>query len=276
MTHAGNQHEAATAQAVGPPMIRADKAGWPTHAVHALIRWKLHRHFHAIHAQGLGRLREALDDDPTGVLFLANHSSWWDFFMAHWINVTVPVDGFGMTEHSNMVKYGFFRRIGAYSVDRNDPGSVRASLDYTVELLRRPRAGVWLFPQGTIACNDVRPLEFQGGLRLLLRRAGRLRIVPVALRFEYWQDERPEAFARFGTPARADRAERSSVLDHWQGRLTDELDALKTDVLSQDATRFEPILTGRGSINDRYARFRSRFGGPPADYSTARKPQGGS
>lgn len=258
-------------------IITADKSGWPTRLVHAMIQWKLEQHFHGIFAQGLGPLRAALDDDPTGVLFVANHSSWWDFFMAHWINLTVPVDGYGMTDHSNLVKYGFFRRIGVYSVDRTDPGSVRASIDYTRELLARPRAGVWLFPQGVIACNDVRPLDMQGGLRVLLRRTGRLRIVPIALRYEYWQDERPEAFARFGLPQWVDGADRDSVLDTWQGILTDELDALKADVLTQDASRFESILAGRGSINDRYARIRARFGGPPADFSTAKNAgQGGS
>jgi 1-acyl-sn-glycerol-3-phosphate acyltransferase len=241
-----------------------------------MIRWKLRRHFHGIFAQGLDRLRAALDDDPSGVLFLANHSGWWDFFMAHWLNETVPVDGFGMTEHSNMVKYGFFRRIGAYSVDRGDPGSVRASIDYTVELLRRPRAGVWLFPQGVIACNDARPMVFQGGVRLLLQKAGRLRIVPVALRYEYWQDERPEAFARFGEPTWVDRSEKGTLLDAWRARLTDELDVLTIDVLTQDPARFEPIRTGKGSINDRYARIRARLGGPSADYSTSRGAQGGS
>ncbi|QDV36581.1 lysophospholipid acyltransferase family protein [Tautonia plasticadhaerens] len=259
-------------------LIRAHKRGWPRHAVRELIRRKLRQHFHGIHAQGIDRLRAALDDDPAGVLFLANHSSWWDFFMAHWLNEAVPVDGYGMTEHSNLVKFGFFRRIGAYSVDRGDSGSVRASLDYTLELLGRPRAGVWLFPQGVIACNDARPLAFQGGLRLLLRRAGGLRIVPVALRYEYWQDERPEAFARFGEATWADRAGTATVLDTWRGRLTSELDSLTADVLTQDAGRFEPILSGRGSINDRYARLRERLGGPPADYSTSRgdRDQGGS
>lgn len=267
-----------TGRRPSPRLVTAHKRGWPRHAVRGMIRWKLRQHFHGVFAQGLGRLRSAIDDDPAGILFLANHSSWWDFFMAHWLNESVPVDGYGMTEHSNMVKYGFFRRIGAYSVDRGDPGSVRASIDYTAGLLGRPRAGVWLFPQGAIACNDARPLAFQGGLRLLLQRAGRLRIVPVALRYEYWQDERPEAFARFGEATWVDRSEKGAVLDAWRGRLTSELDALTADVLTQDASRFEPILAGRGSINDRYARFRERLGGPPAEYSTRRadRDQGGS
>lgn len=212
---------------------------------------------HRILAQGLGRLRTALDDDPAGVLFLANHSSWWDFFLAHWMNVTVPVDGFGMTDHSNLTKFGFFRRIGAYSVERSDPGSVRASLDYTAGLLRRPRAGVWLFPQGSIVCNDVRPLIFQPGLRVLLKRAGRLRIVPVALRYEFWQDERMEVGVRFGEPTRVDRAEAGGVIEAWQARLTTELDALRADMLTQDLGRFEVTFEGKGSTHDRYHRVKS-------------------
>ena len=258
-----------------PRLVKAYKHGWPKHAVMAMIRSKTRGHFHGIHAQGLDSLRKELNDDPSGVLFLANHSSWWDFFLALWLNATIPVDGYGMTEHSNMVKYGFFRRVGVYSIDRSDPTSVRASIDYTVELLGRPRAGVWLFPQGTIACNDVRPLEFQGGLRVLLQRAGRLRIVPVALRYEYWQDERPEAFVRFGRPTWADRSEKGTILESYRARLTEELDALTLDVLSQDAGRFEPLLSGKSSINERYARFRAKLGGPPAEYSTSRNDQGG-
>lgn len=262
-----------------PRLITAHKQGPLRHAVHAMIRWKLRGHFHRVLAQGLGPLREALDDDPSGVLFLANHSCWWDFFMAHWLNVTVPVDGYGMTDHSNMVKFGFFRRIGAYSVDRTDPASVRASLDYTAALLARARAGVWFFPQGRIACNDARPLEFQGGLRLLLQRAKRLRIVPAALRYEYWQDERPEALARFGDPAWVDRSTKATVLDDWRDRLTAVLDALTADALTQDASRFDLVLAGTGSTHDRYARVRSRLGGPAAEFSTsANRPgaQGGS
>ena len=252
------------------PLIRADKRGWPSAAVRALIDWKLRNHFHRIHVQGMEAVRDALDADQSGLLLLANHSCWWDFFMAHRLNMAIPADGYGMTDHSNLLKFGFFRRIGAYSVDRGHPASVRASIDYTAELLRRPRAVVWYFPQGEIACNAVRPLDFQSGLRLLLRRAGTLRIVPVALRYEYWQEERPEAFARFGLATLTTSSERFDAVEHWRERLTGELDALSADVLTQDPTRFERILHGRRSAHDRYARLRSRFGGPDHRVSTSR------
>jgi 1-acyl-sn-glycerol-3-phosphate acyltransferase len=111
-------------------MIEAYKHGWPRLAVDAMIRSKLRGGFHQILAQGVDRLRLDLDRDSSGTLFLANHSCWWDLFLVHLLNETIPVDGYGMMEHFNLVRFGFFRRIGAFSVDRTDPTSVRASLDY--------------------------------------------------------------------------------------------------------------------------------------------------
>lgn len=246
-----------------PRMIAAYKHGWPRLAVNRMILHKLRKGFFRIRAQGLERLRESIESEQEGTLFLANHSCWWDLFLVHYLNETIPVDGYGMMEHFNMLRFGFFRRIGAFSVDRSDPASVRASLDYAAGLLRGPRSGVWVFPQGRMIGNDARPLGFQPGLRALVRRAGRVRIVTAAFRFEFWQDERPEAFVRFGEPTRVDRSGLATVVPVWEQRLTDDLDALKRDVTDQDPARFTTILQGPGSISDRYARFRARFRGQP-------------
>ncbi|CAN5756286.1 lysophospholipid acyltransferase family protein [soil metagenome] len=242
-------------------LIRAYKHGWPCWAVHALILRKLRGGFFRVRAQGIDPLRATIDREPGGTLFLANHSCWWDLFLAHYLNSIIPVDGYGMMEHFNMLRFGFFRRIGAFSVDRTDPVAVRASIDYAAELLRGPRAGVWIFPQGRMVGNDIRPLGFQPGLRALVRRAGRLRICPVALRYEFWQDELPEAFVRFGEPATVDRSALATILPTWEDRLTAELETLRTDVVAQATDRFSILLEGSGSINDGYAKLRARFFG---------------
>lgn len=246
----------------GPRLIRAYKQGWPRRAVHAMILRKLRRGFGQVRAQGLDRLRAAIEHEPGGTLILANHSCWWDLFLAHFLNEAIPVDGYGMMERFNLVRFGFFRRIGAFSVDRTDPASVRETIDYAASLLRGPRAGVWVFPQGRMVGNDVRPLGFQPGLRALVGRAGRVRVVAAALRYEFWQDERPEACVRFGEPAWVGRADRSTVVETWERRLTDELDALKADVTAQAADRFTTLLRGPGSISDRFARIHAAIAGP--------------
>src|ERR1700722_5942599 len=143
-----------------PRLIEAYKHGWPRLAIDAMIRSRMRGGFHQVLAQGLDRLRDEIDRDPSGTLFLANHSCWWDLFLVHILSETIPVDGYGMMEHFNLLRFGFFRRIGAFSVDRTDPVSVRASLEYAAGLFHRPRAGVWIFPQGKIEANDARPLTF--------------------------------------------------------------------------------------------------------------------
>ncbi len=246
-------------------MIEAYKQGWPRRAVDTLIRSKLRSGFHSILASGMDQLRADLDRDDSGTLFLVNHSCWWDLFLVHLINESVPVDGYGMMEHFNLLRFGFFRRIGAFSVDRTDPGSVRASLDYAARLLRRPRAGVWVFPQGKIETNDVRPLVFQPGIRALVRRSGRVRVVPVAFRYEFWQDERPEALVRFGEAAWVDRPDLPTLISTFERRLTEELDALRVDAIAQDPSRFAPLSRGKRSVSERYAKFLARFRGTTLD-----------
>lgn len=242
-----------------PRIITAYKHGWPRIAVQTMIRRKLRSGLFQVRVQGLEALRSTIDADPRGTLFLANHSCWWDLFLVVHLNDVIPVDGYGMMEHFNMLRFDFFRRIGAFSVDRTDPASVRASLEYTSELLHKSRAGVWIFPQGRMIGNDVRPLGLQPGIRLLVKKAAPIRIVPVAFRFEFWQDERPEAFVRFGSPEIVEKTDSVRIVDRMERRLTEELDELKLHVTSQDATKFTTTLQGAGSISDRYARFRSRF-----------------
>lgn len=246
-----------------PRIIEAYKHGWPKVAVDVMIRSKLRGGFHQVLAQGIDRLRDEIDHDPTGTVFLVNHSCWWDLFFVHLLNETIPVDGFGMMEHFNMLRFGFFRRMGAFSVDRTDPASVRASIDYAAGLLQRPRAGVWIFPQGKIQTNDIRPLTFQGGIRALVRRAGEVRVVPVAFRYEYWQDERPEALVRFGEPTKVGRNDLSSLIPTFERRLTAELDALRLDSIAQRAGAFRPLVAGKRSMHERYSKLRARFRGQP-------------
>jgi chlorobactene lauroyltransferase len=243
------------------PFLPAYKHGWPRRLVDLLIQRRFRSRFFAVRVQGLDRLRSSLQVEPGGTLFLANHSGWWDLFLVHLLNETIPVDGYGMMEHANLKRFSFFRRIGAFSIDRSNPASVRASIAYARALLSRPEAGVWIFPQGSIVGNDVRPLGFRPGFRLLIRKASRLRVVAVAFRYEFWQDERPEIFVRFGEPRWVDGGEAVTAVSDWEHALTAELDALRDDVVAQRTDRFEPLLSGQPSISERYARFRARLRG---------------
>ena len=171
-----------------------------------MIRSKMRGGFHQVLAQGVAGFRESIDREPGGCLMLANHSCWWDLFLVHLLNETIPVDGYGMMEHFNMVRFGFFRRIGAFSVDRTDPGDrsgPRSTTPPACSRARGRRSGS--SPRGRSRGTTPGPWPSRPGIRALVRKAGRVRVVPVAFRYDFWQDERPEALVRFGEPTWVDR-----------------------------------------------------------------------
>lgn len=243
-----------TSKAAEIRLIKAQKSGWQQFWIKKMIHYKVRTSFHACLGQGLENLTNAYAENPgCGVLAVANHSNWWDFMFGLWLNDYFKVDGYGMTEHANMLKYGFFRRVGVFSMEKSHPASLRASLDYTTELLQRPGSYVWMMPQGRILCNDTRPLDFQEGLRLLVRRAKRLVMIPVVTRYDFWQDEKPEAAVRIGTHEVVEWSGTSAagLISHWESRVTAELDALKADLLTQDISRFTMLQRGPKSLNER-------------------------
>jgi hypothetical protein len=83
----------------------------------------------------------------------------------------------------------------------------------------------------------------------------------VAFRYEFWQDERPEALVRFGEPTWVDRPDLPSLIPTFERRLTEELDALRVDAISQRLENFQVLVEGQRSISEKYANFRARFKG---------------
>ena len=252
-----------------PRMIEAYKHGWPRKAVDALIQSRMRGGFHSIRAQGLDRGSGVPStSEPGGTLFLANHSCWWDLFFVHYWNEAIPVDGYGMMEHFNMLRFGLFRRIGAFSVDRTDPVAVRTGRSTMPRsLLNQPRSGVWIFPQGKIEGNDARPLDVpERHPGRIVRRVGRVRVVPVAFLLRVLagraaRGPRPVRRADLGRPVRPTARPRP----HLRGvGLTAELDALKVDAVAQ---AYRPVRGDGGragkSISERYAAVRARGSAAP-------------
>lgn len=117
----------------------------------------LRRHFHSFQLSG------EIDPAPQGqpVLYLMNHSSWWDGMVVyHAIANASAREHYMMMDEEQMKRYRFFRKIGAFSIDKKSSRAIVASLRYSESLLNQGY-GVWLFPQGDIEHLERRPLRFQ-------------------------------------------------------------------------------------------------------------------
>lgn len=218
----------------------------------ALVRPALAGTFHRIALNG-GAPRPR-PDLPT--LIYANHPSWWDGYMAFVLSDEIwRCEGYIMMEEPQLARYGFFRFCGAFGVDRHDPRAALHSVAYAADLLRQSsRRVVWIFPQGEIIPNDRRPLTTYRGAAHIAKRVAEgptpIRCIPMALRFEFRGEQRPEALIRLG-PAHlvAGQVDVKALHREMDERLGLEMDTLRADTISGAIDEYHTIFRGRPSVN---------------------------
>lgn len=183
-----------------------------------------------------------------------NHPSWWDGYMAAVINRLLLGRGLSqyvMMEEPQLRAYRFFTWAGVFSVDRHNPREAARSVAYISRVLHRePEAVLYMFPQGEIMPNDRRPLVVFPGVAHVAKRLGRAMLAPVALRYEFRGEQRPELFVRFGPTHTADEPGNVRMLtQEVEQRLTASVDALRQAVVSNDLSEFRVLLRGKPGIN---------------------------
>jgi 1-acyl-sn-glycerol-3-phosphate acyltransferase len=217
----------------------------------ALVRAALWSHFDRVWLRVEGP-RPHPADGP--LIIYLNHPSWWDGYMAFILSRMVLGDqfqGYLMMEEQELRRYRFFTWSGCFSVDRHDARSAARSVAYISRLLaeRRGRALV-IFPQGEITPNDRRPIVTFAGAAHIARRAGGATLWPVALRYEFRGEQRPEAFIRAGPCHYAPASAGARALSAEVGRrLTAAADALRDEITEGRLEGYRALLRGRPSIN---------------------------
>jgi 1-acyl-sn-glycerol-3-phosphate acyltransferase len=222
----------------------------------ALIYWVLVRsavwsHFNRVWLQVEGPLPHPADGP---LIMYPNHPSWWDGYMCFLLTRKVLggcFEAYLMMEEPELRRYRFFSWAGCFSVDRADPRSAARSVAYISRLLAEGRTrALVIFPQGAIAPNDRRPLDVYSGAARIARGAGGATLWPIALRYEFGGEQRPEAFIRAGpmhhAPADADTRALTAEVAR---RLTTAADALRDDVTNGRLDGYRVLLHGRAGVN---------------------------
>jgi 1-acyl-sn-glycerol-3-phosphate acyltransferase len=226
----------------------------------------LARRFHRVHLWGRPSDLAVPSDLP--VLFVVSHASWWDVLVGYYLaRRVVSIESYAPMDEAQLRRYRLLARLGAYSIDRFSAGGLRAFVRYTTELLKPGRA-VWVTPQGEITSAWRRPIVFQTGVGHLIRRAGRLDTIPVAIVYEFLEEPRPEIFVKLG-PARRFEAARDTaqaITRRLESDLERELSAVQQALLARDLTPFTALLEGATSVSrvyDPVRRLRARITGRP-------------
>lgn len=205
----------------------------------------LKKHFYRIHLSGRENLANT---GKTPAILAANHSNWWDGFIAYYLtNRLMKCDDYLMMDIEQLRKYKFFRYVGVFSVDRKNPAEAMRSITYAADILKNTNRCMWIFPQGEMTPQDKRPLVFYSGITKIAERAGKVQIIPVAFRYEFLMEQRPEVFISVGKPVEFTAGNKNFTTDLEQ-LMTAQLDDLKNDV-TNGTGKFEIVFTGKSSRN---------------------------
>jgi 1-acyl-sn-glycerol-3-phosphate acyltransferase len=225
-------------------VICAHKGGLCTWAVEAYLRTKMRSAFGGLW------LRGALPPRNTGLLVYANHTNWWDGFVVHALAQAAGWDAYCLMEEKNLQRYPFLTRIGAFSVRPGHLPSALASLRYAKGLLRK-KATVVLFPEGKIRPFGESLLRLEGGVEVLARASQAL-CLPVAIRYAFFEDEKPDVLLEVGEP-------------HPAVSLAGFAERLGAGVASLQAVRrldgFRRLWAGRPGVAERWDRVRGLLRG---------------
>ncbi len=207
----------------------------------------LRKHFYEIHLMGKENLN--LIDNSLPVILYANHSNWWDGFIAYLLSKRIlKADDYLMMDIEQMKKFRFFKYIGAFSVDRNNSTEAVRSINYAVELLGNSKKYLWIFPQGEMLPQDLRPLKFYSGITKITDKLNGVNLVPVCLRYEFLMEQRPEVFIKIGKPDIITGSADKTLTETLSLILTKELDELR-DMVINNSGKFKTIFRGRSSRN---------------------------
>ena len=222
--------------------MKANKSHWFESVFAVYNRNLFRRRFTGLRVEGIEHLQNRGTDLP--LVLYANHSSWWDGLVAFEIGRAARLDQFVMMEEKQLKQLFLFRRLGAFSVIRENPRSALQSINYAARILKeKQNRAVWIFPQGEILPNDARPLRFYGGLARIIEKTGRCAAAPVAMRYEFLGDFKPAAFVKIGSAEIFENIKDAKQLtEQLTFQLTETLDELKNDIAFEKTGKFIDLL----------------------------------
>jgi len=225
-------------------MLAAKKSVWFEKIFAVYNSNLIKRRFNSLQVSGLDFLTARDKNIP--LLIYANHSSWWDGLVAFQISREANLDSFLMMEEKQLRKLPLFRKLGAFSVVREKPREAVKSINYAAEILRKKtNRTVWIFPQGEIFPNGIRPLRFYNGLAKIIEKVGSCYAVPAALRFEFAGEFKPDIFVKIGKPkifGSGQNFTANEITAFFENELTETLDTMRTQILKKKTESYQKIF----------------------------------
>ena len=228
------------------------------------------RRFHAIRIlrgdDEVIRTAAAADGPFLGLL---SHASWWDPLVGLLVwrrllpdrDLRMPMDA------EQLARFGFFKRLGVFGIDPDDPASLDAMRRFVLDhFATGTRPALGLTPQGRFT-DPREPVRLRPGAAAIAAAApDDTTVVAIAVEYVFWQDQRPEILIS------ATRATRPATINAtttaWQRAMTeaftDATARLADAAIARDPDAFVELVGGGDRIHpvmDAWHRLTGRGGG---------------
>jgi 1-acyl-sn-glycerol-3-phosphate acyltransferase len=180
-------------------------------------------------------------DSNRSTLYYMNHASWWDALIPFLLNeYHFRQNARALMDLHQLKRYPFFRKIGVFSVDRENARSALHSLNRTREWLEGENNSIYLFPQGGIR-NEFSPIVFEHGIGWLAKSCRNCDIVPLAIHINSVRGDKPDLFLRTGNALEINYSDdKKAISDKCRLALEGILNGLRSDAYdeSRELTAF--------------------------------------
>lgn len=218
-------------------MLEAKKTVWFEKIFAIYNRNLFKRRFQALRVEGI----ENLNKFP--LIIYCNHSSWWDGLVAFEISRNARLDSYVMMEEKQLRNLFLFRKLGAFSVVRENPRKAIKSINYAAKVLKEKEdRAIWIYPQGEIQPNDIRPIEFYNGIARIAERVENCHFVPIAFRYEFFGEWKPKVLVKIGKTESFEKTNPKVLTQNLAEKLTNLLDELKQDIINNQLENYENLI----------------------------------
>jgi 1-acyl-sn-glycerol-3-phosphate acyltransferase len=226
------------------------------------VRSQFEKHFAAVRLAP-PPAHEIVWDSSIPTLVIANHTNWWDGFLAFLVARELKLTGYVLMDAVQLARYPAFRLLGAVPLSRESRRATYRDLLAAGSCLA-PGSALWVFPQSGRRPPAEPPVGLpRGCAALAMAHGAQLRICSVAFRYVHLSEQLPEAFARVGRAwllHPSHYPDRRALMPLFEADLLSVLDALDADLRTERVSTFRTVVAGRLSINKRMDRVRHAVG----------------
>lgn len=214
--------------------IPAQESRWFIFVFDLYMRWLFRRRFENVWVD-----QNYHPGPDTKTIYYLNHTSWWDGLIPLLLNRKLfRQNARAMMEDKQMREYGLFKRIGAFSVNLENPRSAVRSLRYAVESMKRPNSCLFIYPEGKIVPFSTEKPDFKKGLGWIVNQCPEVDVVPVGIYISTATSDKPELFLKIG-----------KALEFAKSASTDELNYFFEEKLSMV---LKALLEDAHNKNDKF------------------------